>query len=81
MKVHEFEEAVWRVEGIRIVVRADPDEEVGIYHYKKAAPFNRTIQWWLSRRVNTRVSPRGAVVIDGNGKHSSGPHLLGNGVE
>ena len=37
MKLGDFEERVWEVEGIRIVVRGDEDDEVESYQYKKAA--------------------------------------------
>ena len=71
MNVHqtvaEFEEAVWRVERIRIVVRSDPNQKVIGYYYQKAAPKNFTLQKWIDRRVDAKVDGREVVVIDGTG--------------
>lgn len=65
--VREFEEAVWRVEGIRIVVRADPNDKVILYYYERAAPKNFTVQKWIDGRVDAKVGGREVVVIDGTG--------------
>ena len=35
--VREFEQTVWRVEGIRIVIRVPRDTQVEAYQYQKAA--------------------------------------------
>jgi len=37
MKIWEFEEKAWEVEGIRIVVRAPSEEEVSDYDYQRSA--------------------------------------------
>jgi hypothetical protein len=37
MKVWEFEEKVWEVEGIRIVIRTASDEDVSNYTFKNGA--------------------------------------------
>ena len=55
MKGWEFEEAVWRIDGIRIVIRAVANSEVGDYDRQIAAQGNRNITWFLNTRIRSRV--------------------------
>ena len=72
MKGWEFEEAVWRIDGIRIVIRATANSEVGDYDYQIAAQGNRNITWFLSTRIRSRVGDYEVVVIGGDGKQPHG---------
>lgn len=53
MKVWEFEEAVWKKDTIRIVIRAAANSEVGDYDNKNAAQGNRNITWFLNTRIRS----------------------------
>lgn len=68
MRLPEFEEQVWEVEGIRIVVRGDEDDEVEDYDFKNAANGNWTIARLVDARVRPRIGKAKVVVIRGNGK-------------
>ena len=73
MKVWEFEEAVWKTERIRIVIRATASSEVGDYDYQKAAQGNRNITWFLNTRIRSRVvGDYEVAVIGGDGKQPYG---------
>ena len=67
MTVAEFENAVWETEGIRIVIRAHWDEQVGDWPYEKAAKGNFSVAKWFRTRVERRLGDRKASVIDGYG--------------
>ena len=74
MKVWEFEEAVWKKDTIRIVIRAAANSEVEDYEYQNAAQGNRNITWFLNTRVrsHSRVGDYEIVVIGGDGKQPFG---------
>ena len=67
MKVREFENTVWDVEGIRIVVRAAGNEEVKCYHYANAAPATHTLRKLLDNRITNLVDDKEVVAINGRG--------------
>lgn len=66
--VRKFEEQVWKVEGIRLVVCSASDVEVRPYDYQKAAAGHWTVRKWLDERVHPRTGSREIVVIDGYGE-------------
>ncbi len=68
MKVGDFEQRVWDLERIRIVVRADRYDEVEDYDYKNAANENWRTSEFLKNRVVGRVGGREVTVIQGDGK-------------
>ena len=76
MTVWEFEETVWVREGIRIVIRADRNEEVEDYHYERAAEENRTLAVFRDTRIQPKVGDRGVEVIDGSGQRVHGARRL-----
>ena len=70
MKLAAFEQQVWEVEGIRIVVRADENDELEEYGYKRAAPETWSTREFLENRIEPLVGDRRVVVIRGDGKKS-----------
>jgi hypothetical protein len=67
MQVVEFEQRVFDLEGVRIIIRAHRNEEVGDYDYKKSYPQNNSIREWLDTRVWNKVGDFDVVVVDGTG--------------
>ncbi len=78
MKVSEFEENVWQVEGIRIVLRANPDSVVEDYDYKNAADERWRVTELIEKRITTRINGIFTMVLQGNGKEPHGGILLKN---
>ena len=76
MKVSEFEQKVWDLERLRIVVRANRNEEVDDYDYKNAANENWRTAEFVKNRVSGRVDDREVAVIQGDGKLAHGNTLL-----
>ena len=77
MRVNEFEEKVWEIEGVRIVIRANSNEKVEVYDFVNTAPQGNTLTWFLSGRVKPLLADNMKVVtIDGSGKVPNGKTLL-----
>ncbi len=78
MKLTDFEQQVWKVESIRIVVRGDENDQVKDYNFKNAAIENWTTRKFLKDRIEPRVGGRKVVVIHGNGEIPNGRVKLRN---
>lgn len=78
MKVCEFEDKVWEIERVRIVIRAKSNEEVQLYDFKRAAPEGKNnLTWFINKRVQPRLADNMEVVtIDGSGNVPRGKMLL-----
>ena len=76
--VREFEQTVWRVEGIRIVIRVPRDTQVEAYQYQKAANQNWTLNRLIADRIQPCVNSAEVAVIRGDGNHPGGGILLQN---
>ena len=78
MRVYEFEEKVWEIERVRIVIRANSNEKVDrVYDFVKAAPQGNTVTWFLNTRVKPRLANNMEVfTIDGSGNVPNGKTLL-----
>jgi hypothetical protein len=74
MLVTDLEDAVWDVEGIRIVIRASTKSTrvMLAYNFKKAAPQTWTVSEWFENRVRPRTGSREVVVIGGDGEQPNG---------
>ena len=68
MTIKEFEESVWRLEGIRLVVRETVDVQVDDYDYQNAANRTWSIAEWLRNRVEPCLPGSEIVVLDGQGE-------------
>jgi hypothetical protein len=78
MKLADFEQRVWEVEGIRIVVRGHENDEVEDYTRKNAATETWSTREFLEKRIESRVGGRKVVVIKGDGEMPNGRVLLRN---
>lgn len=77
MNVKEFEDAVRIIEGIRIVIRASSNSEVGDYSYKLAAQGNWRINQLLANRIKPLVGNLEVVVQrGGDGAQPNGNVIL-----
>lgn len=76
MKVGDFEQRVWELEGLRIVVRANRRDEVEDYDYKNAANENLRTTEFLKNRVVGRTGDREVTIIQGDGRIAHGNLLL-----
>jgi hypothetical protein len=76
MKLADFEQRVWEVEGIRIVVRGHENDEVKDYNLKNAAMENWSTREFLTKRIEPRVGERKVMVIQGDGEMPHGRVLL-----
>lgn len=63
MKLNDFEQKVWEIEGIRLVVRGDEQEEVEDYDFKNAAIENWSISEFLRKLIERRIGGRKVTVI------------------
>jgi hypothetical protein len=78
MKIKEFEQKVWQVERIRIVLRAHPDTEVKDYDYKNAAIGSWSLKAFLESRIASKVGDIPIAVILGDGQEAKGQSILRN---
>lgn len=70
--VWEFENAVWELEGIRLVVRADRFEEVAAYGFESAFPGERDLADLINTRIRPLLGDKDFAVIDGRGQLAQG---------
>ena len=78
MKVWEFEEAVWKQEAVRIVVRAPIGAEVEAYDFEHADRDERTVAIFLGDRVEPLIGDYEVSAIDGTGQRVHGARHLRN---
>jgi hypothetical protein len=76
MKAGDFEEKVWTIEGIRIVLRTAPDTEVGDYDYKKGADESWRITELGTKRIEKCIGNIPYTVIQGDGEEPHGKVIL-----
>lgn len=67
MNVWEFEQAVYELEEVRIVVRAPWKKDLGDYGYERAASGNVSVTDWFNTRIGPALDNEQVVIIDGNG--------------
>lgn len=64
--VKDLEDDVWRVEQLRIIVRAPKNSVTPVYDYKRAAANDTTIQEFKKNRLNTVISQCEYVILNGD---------------
>ncbi len=72
MKLGEFEQRIWELEGIRIVVRGEKNLDVEDYDYKYAAIETWTLTRLLKQHIQGRIGNRPVTVIRGDGEIPNG---------
>jgi hypothetical protein len=76
MNVAEFEDAVWAVEGVRIVIRAAPNTAVGDYDYQRGAQDTWRIGQLLENRIVPKLNGYEVTVLQGDGEQPHGRVIL-----
>lgn len=66
--VGQFENRVWELERIRVVVRADRRAEVGKYGFGYKARRAMTVARFVEDRIMGSVGNFGVAVVDGSGR-------------
>ena len=74
--IADFEDAVWEIEGIRVVVRDSSGDRVEGYDYVRAARENWRVSEFLDKRIGPVVDGREVVVLNGGGVRPHGRTLL-----
>ena len=75
--ITDFEDAVWEVEGVRVVVRDRSDCRIhGDYGYERAAKGSWHVSELLNKRVRPVVDGREVAVVEGGGSHPHGKTQL-----
>jgi hypothetical protein len=74
--VEQFEEKVWEVAGVRVIVRAPEGAQVQAYTSQKAANQGWTVTKFLADHVQPCVGDYEVTVIQGNGEEPRGNTLL-----
>ena len=78
MTIWEFEQAIWELEGVRVVVRVSNATKVDEYPYQNAAKASWTLTSWLNSRVIPQLNGEDIVVIGGDGESPNGNTQLVN---
>lgn len=76
MNVSEFEEKVWDVDRIRIVVRAPENTIIGDYMWTNASSESSRVTQWLEGRITPNVDGHQVVVLQGDGEEPHGRVIL-----
>ena len=72
MNVAEFEQKIFEVEEVRLVVRAPAGTQIGDYDFQRCAASGTSVTEWLKQRVWPRVNGLEVVVVDGSGAYPHG---------
>jgi hypothetical protein len=72
MRISEFEEAVWKVDHIRIVIRAPHGEAVQSFDWVKAADQELRLSEYVKTRIEPRLNSFEFRIIDSSGEVPNG---------
>jgi hypothetical protein len=78
MRVSEFEEAVWKIDHIRVVIRAPQDEAIQNFDWVRAADQGLRLSEYSKTRIEPRLHGFKFEIIDGSGKFPNGNTRVGN---
>ena len=78
VSVRDFEQAVYELEEVRIVVRASLRTKVAAYAYTRKAAGNTSVNDWLDSRIHPLIDGAEVSVINGNGGIPHGRTKLEN---
>ena len=76
--VLSFEESVWLVEKLRIVIRDRGSSRIGSYPYKRPANLDWTLAQLVVKRIRGLAKDREVTCIGGDGRPPNGRTLLRN---
>jgi hypothetical protein len=72
VQVQEFEQAVWRTDRLRLVVRGPKEATIQDYDRIKAADQGMTLTEYIKTRIAPRTVNYEISIIDGSGKIPNG---------
>lgn len=78
MTFWEFEQAIWQLERVRVLVRDGSNTTVDDYPYQNAANRGWSLTTWLNNRVHPQLNGQEVIVVGGNGEVPNGKTLLVN---
>lgn len=78
ISIAAFEQKVFEIEEMRIVVRGNPNDLVEDYDYNRATSARTSITKWLENRVRPCVGDNVVVVIAGEGTIPNGRTHVSN---
>jgi uncharacterized phage protein gp47/JayE len=76
MNIAEFENAVWAIEGVRIVIRSNSGDEIEDYDYKRAAQDTWRVTQLLDNRIYPKTGNREILIVQGDGEQPHGSVIL-----
>lgn len=74
MRVKDFEDKFYLIEGMVIILRCDPNLDIGEYDYDRAAPGDMTLAEFKAERLSFLTVPY--VIHDGDVEQPHGRALL-----
>lgn len=72
ISIAAFEQKVFELEEIRIVVRGNPNDLVDDYEYDRAVSARTSVTKWLENRVKPCLDGHSVVVVGGEGTLPNG---------
>lgn len=76
IKASDFEEKVWAVEGVRVILRTDPNTLVKDYGYKNSADETWRVTELIEKRIEKCVGDTSIVIVQGDGEEPHGRVIL-----
>jgi hypothetical protein len=77
VQIREFEQAVWRVDRLRLLVRAPKEATVQDYDWIKAADQGMTLTEYRKTRIEPRIGDYEFSVVNGSGEIPKGNTKIG----
>jgi len=72
MTVGEFEQKVWELEGIRVVIRAKWGAEVEAFDWVKCSKEDIRLSEFCANRLDSRLGGLEYMIVDGHGSYPNG---------
>lgn len=76
MTVQEFENKVWQMDRVRVIVRAPAGKQVKDYKHKNAAQGNWRITEYIDKRLKPLIDDLEVMILEGDGEQPHGGSLL-----
>ena len=76
MKIHEIENKAWSMDGVRIIIRAAENEDLGDYTQRNAAQANWNVTKYIDTRIKPLIGDKEVIVLLGDGEQPHGRTLL-----
>jgi hypothetical protein len=76
MHVCEFEQKVWEIDRLRVIIRAGHSEVIEDFDWVNAAEQNHTLVAYANLRIIPKVGERQYLFINGRGSEPNGEVLV-----